>query len=273
MYKCIALDMDGTLLNSKKEISEENFIAIRKAFEAGKTIVLNTGRGLSELKDFLPLLPEVQFVNCLSGALVHDVKNHKDIFSQELPYEIVQQLFAISNIEHCMQHCLSKETLANEANIDRMEEYQMGVYKEAFRKRAIACKNLELEHKEQKFGVHKFNMYHFDTESRERTRARLQEANLPIEVVDSEITSLEASQKGIDKGEGLRRLCAHLGITLDELIVVGDADNDLQALKVAGLAVAMGNANDNVKQVSHVTVSDNDHDGVAQAIYDYLLKE
>lgn len=66
-------------------------------------------------------------------------------------------------------------------------------------------------------------------------------------------------------------MCEYLHISMEQTIAVGDADNDLDILKQAGLAVAMGNANENVKNIADVIVNDNDHGGCAQTIRDYLL--
>lgn len=92
-------------------------------------------------------------------------------------------------------------------------------------------------------------------------------------MLNAEDTSLEISPLGVTKGYGLKKLCKHLNIEVEQSIVVGDADNDLDVLKTAGLAVAMGNANANVKKIADVEVMDNDHDGVAEAIYKYLLEK
>ena len=66
--------------------------------------------------------------------------------------------------------------------------------------------------------------------------------------------------------EVLQILCDYLGIPTDETVAVGDADNDLDVLRAAGLAVAMGNANQHVKEVCDVVVADNDHDGIVEVI-------
>ena len=87
----------------------------------------------------------------------------------------------------------------------------------------------------------------------------------------SEISSLEISAQGVDKGVGLKKLCEYLDIPIDQTIAVGDADNDLGALKYAGLAIAMGNANEHVKKIADVIVADCDHEGCAEAIETYLL--
>ena len=73
------------------------------------------------------------------------------------------------------------------------------------------------------------------------------------------------------KGTGLLALAAQLGISPEQTIAVGDADNDLPMLRAAGLGVAMGNANENARAAASVTVADNDHGGCAEAIRRFLL--
>ena len=90
-------------------------------------------------------------------------------------------------------------------------------------------------------------------------------------MVDAENSSLEITAKGVDKGVGLTMLCEALQIPIAATIAVGDADNDIRVLETAGLAVAMGNAADHIKAISDVTVADCEHDGCAEAIYQYLL--
>ena len=114
--------------------------------------------------------------------------------------------------------------------------------------------------------VCKINLYHRSAESRERTRARLEEAGLAVQLVYAEETSLEVSPAGVSKAEGLSRLCDYLGITLAEAVAVGDAPNDTQALQVAGLPVAMGNATPDIKALAKMVVADNDHDGIAEVV-------
>ena len=91
-------------------------------------------------------------------------------------------------------------------------------------------------------------------------------------MANAEESSVEVNAKGIHKGIGLEKLCEYLNIPLSQTIVVGDADDDIEVLKKAGLAVAMGNANEKIKQLSDVIVSDNDHDGCVEVIEKYLIK-
>ena len=71
---------------------------------------------------------------------------------------------------------------------------------------------------------------------------------------------------GVSKASGLKSLCDKLGLSMEQVVMVGDADNDIEAMKAAGMAVAMGNANEHVKEICDVEVADNNHQGCAQAI-------
>ena len=147
----------------------------------------------------------------------------------------------------------------------------MGAYKPLFEKVATPVDNIAEYSIKNKVDVLKLNLYHAFQEDREKTRKKLEKENFVM--VNAEKTSLEISAAGTTKGTGLAKLCDYLGIDLSEVISVGDADNDLDVLSKAGLAVAMGNANDNVKKICDVTVRDCDHNGCGEAIEKYLLSE
>ena len=83
-YQLIAFDMDGTLLNSNKEITQKSIQMIAKAVDAGKHVVLNTGRGPAELLDHVDLIPGLRYMNCTSGAMVYDWVEKQTIYSNPL---------------------------------------------------------------------------------------------------------------------------------------------------------------------------------------------
>ena len=230
-YRLLALDMDGTLLTSDKRISPRTLHALRDASARGMTIALSTGRAINELTEY-----RSDFKNTVRYAMVHILT--------------------------------TSTTAATMRDIDRMHEVGMGVYQSMFR---AICTHVEdvQDYIEQHSGeICKVNLYHTSQESRQRTLERLQ--GLDAHVALAEQTSLEFTPTGVDKARGLRLLCDHLGFSLDECVVVGDGFNDVEVLEVAGLAVAMGNADDTVKALAHVTVADNDHDGIAEVVERFL---
>ncbi|MCI8326151.1 MAG: HAD family phosphatase [Lachnospiraceae bacterium] len=270
-YKLIAFDMDGTLLNSKKEISRRNLSAIHKAVEKGKVIILSTGRGLTELKEYQGILKEVQYFNCANGALGFDQKNRQVIHSKALDIETVKRLIEISLKEDAMIHLMTKESVFQKDQVVQMQKYGLGDYQATYTGEAVEWENLAKEYYKNPFPVEKYSVHHTSEESRARTEKRIVEAGLEVELVYADKTSLEVSERGVNKGWGIQRICEYLNIPIEDTIAVGDSDNDYTALEVAGFAVAMGNANEKIKKVADVVVGDNDHDGCAQVIEEYVL--
>lgn len=270
-YQLIALDMDGTLLNSKKEISSGCKEAIEKALAAGKDVVLSTGRCRPELTEFRELIPGLRYVNCTSGAMVYDFQEQRVIYSNTMDIPTVKEIFLLARKEEAMLHILDEKSIEQTNQLAHIELYGMGPYKELHARTVEAHDDLYGFYMANPWPIEKINLYHKSPESRDRTKERILAAGLPVEMVHAESSSLELTATGVDKGVGLTKLCEALGIPVSASIAVGDADNDLSVLRTAGLAVAMGNALDSVKAVSDVTVADCDHDGCAEAIYKYLL--
>lgn len=271
-YKMIAFDMDGTLLNSQKEISEKTVAAMKRAMDHGFTVVLNTGRCMAELYKYFDVV-DIPYVNSVSGALVLDRRQNRAVFEKGLTPELAEQVLAIVAKEDVMIHILTEKSIVQKDAIAKMDYYQMGIYRGMFEKVTDQWESLIETYLTDPFPVAKINLYHPSTEAREKTGALICEAGLPVELANSEIASLEISAEGIHKGIGLQGLCDYLKIPMSRTVVVGDADNDIGALKMAGLSVAMGNASEKIKKICDVTVADNDHDGCWEAIERFLFQE
>lgn len=270
-YDLIALDMDGTLLNSKKEVSPGNINAIRQTLSAGKYVVLCTGRGRDELNDYPELLSFVPYGICESGSLVMDFRTDTVIHNETIPAQYLDSLFDAAEAEDAASFVLSLgRSLLTPEHLDHIEDYLMGVYRPMYQRIATLVPDVRSFWRSSGCPVEKFNLYHRSAASRQRTLDRL--SSLPLTFACAEEASLEISPFGITKGTGLTELCRHLGIPISRTIAVGDADNDLDVLKTAGLAIAMGNANDHVNAITHCRVADNDHDGCREAILRYLLE-
>lgn len=273
-YKLIAFDMDGTLLDSRKQITTHVQKAIADAVQAGRQVALSTGRSLSELKPYNKELGNVRYYILESGALVYDSFTDQVLlrkyFTEKERQAIVSVLFwpdtdVILNGMSRGQAYFGKELLND------MAHYNMALFRPGYEE----CR-MPINDQAHFFATHpdnfeKINILCTSTEERERIHQRLTAECPEISYANSEISNLECTPAGITKAAGIEALCEHLGITIDKVIGVGDADNDLDMLHAVGLPIAMGNANTNVKKAARVTVADNDHDGTAEAIYHYLL--
>lgn len=92
-----------------------------------------------------------------------------------------------------------------------------------------------------------------------------------LEISNSSMTNLEINPAGISKASGITEVCDLLGITLEQVVAVGDSLNDLAVIQAVGLGVAMGNAQDTVKEAADVVVASNNDDGIVEVIRDYVL--
>lgn len=268
-YDLIAFDMDGTLLNSNKEISEDSKEAIIKATNAGKYVVLSTGRCLPELVRIMPEIPTVRYIIAASGALVYDFHEKKVISRNPIDEATVLEMLTILEGEDVMIHIHSDKSYTQKDKASHMADYNMGIYQVAFNKVATKVDDIKAAFLEEHFPAYKFNVYPREVSQREEFKAKF--SHLPLTFAYAEIASLECSKKGISKASGLRSLCDYLGIEVSRTIAVGDSDNDLAILKEAGLAIAMGNSTENALALADVVVNDNDHGGCVQAINNYLL--
>ena len=269
-YKLAAFDMDGTLLNSRKEIPSSAVLACKRAAAAGRIVALDTGRAVTELTIFPLTEMGIRYGSCACGTVIYDFEDSRVLAKKTIPESLVSTIVEASGLEDLMlQVMVDGISYVKAADVKRMEHFQMGVYRplyEATTSYADDVRAFALEHAGE---INKMNLYHASPEGRARTLARL--SHLPLDFTFAETTSLEATPQGVSKGTGLADLCSVLGISIKEAIGVGDAFNDVPMLKAAGLGVAMGNSNEAALGAADVVVGDNDHDGIAEVIDRYLL--
>lgn len=269
-YRLLATDLDGTLLNTKKEISPENAAAIQRALEEEKTIIFSTGRCLGEVKELMSHFSSMRYVICESGANVYDCLQNQLVYSRVIEREIAETILDYAGSRDIMiQIMLDGNSVIGEEPMKKLDYYRAPQYREHFQKTCVIVPDPVEYCRASDWKVGKFCLYHPNVEAREVTKNRF--ADLPVVMNYAEESMLEISPQGIDKGIGLEKLCDHLGIPLKETIVMGDSFNDLPILKKAGLSIAVDNAREEVKSACDVVVADNDHHGVKEAIETFLL--
>ncbi len=265
--KVIVFDLDGTLTNSKKEISLRNKRAIRRLQEQGVKVVLASGRptyGIVPLAEELDMNIYGGYILAYNGGSIIDYGSRKLICGNFLPMNLIEPLYRATkeydleiltyNDSEVVTEQGENRYVALEANINKMKVREVDNFIEAIKTPVPKClgvgdpaKILELEKilKDKYEGI--MNIYH------------------------SEPFFLELVPLGIDKGESLKILLEHIGHTREDMVAFGDAYNDLTMIKLAGRGIAMSNAQDVVKEVADAVTLSNDEDGVAYYIDNYLL--
>lgn len=265
MYKLLALDMDGTVLNSEKKITPRTKAAIDDLISRGVYVVVSTGRNLAELADYREDFKAMNYGILISGGMIYDFFNDKPIKVHGLDETTIYKLIDFGLEERSMIHLHTiKQSIAREEDIQNMAAFGMGIYKDMFSRyceRCDDCKEYVHAHPGE---VIKVNLYNRSKAARDRVFDKITPLNLSISY--AEAFNLEMSPANVTKASGLIELCRHLNIDISETVAIGDADNDKEILQTAGLAVAMGNASDEIKKLADFVTLDNDSDGVAVAI-------
>lgn len=271
-YKMIAFDMDGTLLTDDQKISEETQKAIREAYAQHKLVALSTGRSVLELETYIRQMPEITYAVMASGALVFDLTTGDPVARHTFTREQVEAILKAAAQEDLLMEVMTRgDMIIDERDVDRFADYHVG---EEFCRRvrtgqAGVLMDLRGLLQTETVSYEKINLFHRTPEGRERTIRRL--APLGLEMASTVISILEITPPGVTKARGLQELCDYLDMDIRDVIAVGDSDNDRQVLGVAGLPVAMGNAEQEIKAICSAVVADNNHDGCAEAVRRYLL--
>lgn len=171
-YKLIAFDMDGTLLNSQKRISKPTVIALNKAINNKKHVVLSTGRAIVELNDYKDELSNLQYGICESGALVYDFKNNKIIHQDTIPLPIIKKILDITYQEDIMIHLLTNgNSVIYKDDLDKMQKYNMDIYKPMFTRVATTVDDIYDYAIKNK--IEKINLYHTNSSNRKKHMTHL----------------------------------------------------------------------------------------------------
>ena len=265
MIKLVVTDLDGTLLPTGTEISPENIEAARRAVEAGVTVTIATGRmyraALPVAKNLGVDAPIITY----NGALIRTVSG-KTLYSSFLPAGLIREVLDFVEEQGWYMQTYSKDQLLYAEHCEYSDRYEAA---QLVQGEAVGWQGL----KERTEEVTKLLCV---TDGAEETEARiavlLEKFGDKLAVVRSSAYYAEIVNKGVSKGEGLKKLAQILGVTIPETMALGDAENDLSILKEAGLSVAMGNAVPAVKAACDVETGTCEENGWAQALYEYVLK-
>lgn len=278
MYKLIFIDLDGTLLNDEKEISEENIKWLNKAYkEKGITTIITTGRQLGFVKDLYNRYncSFGDYVIASNGAIIKNIKTgeyiNKDVFNKE-EVRNLRKIYKEENLEYFMiytenesyrENNYEKETLEQDKilveNIDELLE----------RNPELIVSLCIFGGKEEKLikainKVEKVNK--FDSS--------------PICIYNQTTNGFTINEKYFDvmkkncnKKNAVKKVMDTLGVNHDEIIVIGDGGNDLPMFEYAKLKIAMENGSDLLKQKANYITDTNNNDGVAKAIKKFIFGE
>ncbi|UQZ84648.1 Putative phosphatase [Paenibacillus konkukensis] len=241
--KLIALDLDGTLLNKHSAVSDENRKAIAQARAQGVTVIVATGR---EMQSAMPYWRDLELESPLVTANGSEVWTSSGELHKRhtLDGTIIKELHDISLEEGCSFWGYTTEGMITADNWSGITDESVWL---------------------------KFGYFSKDPDLLQRVRTKAEKA-ASVEITNSHPSNIEINPAGISKASGILEVCGMYGLEMSQVMAVGDSLNDKAMLLAAGMGVAMGNAQDEVKRLAQAVTGSNLEDGVAQAIRRYVLE-
>ena len=269
--KILFLDLDGTLLNDAKQITQGNRDALRKALAAGHKVVIATGRAMaSAVKQnlLLGLTCPGCYIIAYNGGMILDSHTGQIIFQKLLPGDLALQIMQLGREQnvHIQTYDEDSVVLESWAVNEKLEHYCNGS-KLPYR----VAEDLTEELKRDVPKVLAIDLH--DRQPMEvLSEAVIQKFGQQVDCYFSCAEYLEIVPKGVNKGNAITWMCRKLGIDIADSIACGDADNDLTMIRTAGIGVAMANGTDEAKTAAnYITEHDNNHDGIAEVVEKFLL--
>lgn len=264
IYKLLAIDMDDTLLNDELEISRENHEALTYAHEKGVRVVLCTGRPIESVRKYIDLIDQYlqdDYVIVFNGSIITTAKGDM-IFRKVIGKELIDKLVDISRSENVDIQLYDEKHVFAEKYSERIKEYEdlSGMKINIIE---------DLKAKEMSIKI-LFNCN--DTTKLDRVKKIIEEKlKDQVFIFYSKSNYLEVLSNEGNKGIALEYLANYLNIKQEEVIAIGDSENDIYMLQYAGLGVCMYNGRESVKQYAdYITKNTNNENGVAEAIRKFI---
>jgi Cof subfamily protein (haloacid dehalogenase superfamily) len=287
MYKLIVSDMDGTLLNSSKEINDENIKAIKKAQSMGIEFAIATGRPYSMVKDFLKKHDLKCAVIGCNGAQIVD-KDGKLVKSYYLKFDTLVKLILLAEEWNCMYNILLDKNIYTQLpkhavwEIMRLSRANYnkdsGFVKSTINFIRFIFRNLNMNESiheyilNEKPDVYKIDIMKADLSKIEQLNEKLKLLN-DIYITSSYKNNIEVGALGVSKGNAVIKFAESLGIRREEIVSFGDNYNDMSMIEAAGIGVAMGNAEEEIKLAADFITLTNNESGVAYGINKLIFEK
>ncbi|MFV0515918.1 MAG: HAD family hydrolase [Aminipila sp.] len=270
--KLIALDLDGTTLNSDSELTNRTKKALNEAMVRGIHVVVATGRVYSALPDEIKSFRGIEYIITSNGAVITEINNQEIIYDNCIDEKEIDAIYKLLGSHDFMVEIFIRGRAYVEKSImDKLEE--VGLSKSSvkyIRKTRTPYENVLKLMMENRSHIENINVVFGNQKDREYMREKL--LLLPnVTITSSMEHNLEIGGETTSKASALLHLCKKLNVRPEEIMACGDSPNDEAMIRLAGTSVAMGNAKDSLKKIAKHITATNDEDGVALAIQKLAL--
>lgn len=274
--KLICIDMDGTLLNSNHEISERNKEALRQAKKLGVNIAITTGRLFGSARYYSNLIGiENTPVIASNGAYIKTNYEDIPILENSIPKEIAIEIYKIIKKHNLKINFNSWDTLMREDEVPDDHAYTIMNKQLPEDKKVKFIINSDFISAIESFDGKILKGIVIERENLDNLWAAKDELKEifgdKLHVVSSGTDNIEIMIGTTSKGNAVAHLADILNVNAEEVMCIGDSENDISMLKFAGIGVAMGNGLQMVKDIADYITDTNDNDGVSKAVEKFVL--
>lgn len=290
MYKLVAIDLDGTLLNKYGIVTEETKKAIKETIKKGADIIIASGRPIDSIKTIAKEIGCEKYFIAGNGSLIYDIEKDKIIYEKFLNKQKILEIIKLCEDNSISYNIYTEETILakkleynvlyynkenlykeekNKTNItivEDMKEYIKNSENEKYLKVTICDKNKTIFNSIIRKLKNISNIDVLDVSHMSRKTIRQGTEEVAIEYYYTEI-----SLKDVDKWNAIEYLIEMLNIKKEEVIAIGDNINDKKMIENAGVGVAMGQSTPVIKKVADCVTKDNENEGVKMVLKQYIL--
>ncbi|WP_066874777.1 Cof-type HAD-IIB family hydrolase [Clostridium mediterraneense] len=273
-YKLICIDMDGTLLSDKHEVPELNKEMIKEATKQGVKVAITTGRIFTSAKRYSDLIGTDTPIIASNGAYIREKDKDEVIYESNLSKEQFYKILEVIKKYNLNVYFNTCDTMITESVIPDNHAYKTMDAELADEYKIKFKENADFDKVFDEFKGKILKAICIENENKETLNKAKEEMQKydDLEVVSSWHNNFEVMPKGTSKGNAVKILAQMLGIDREEVICIGDSENDLSMIKYAGLGVAMGNALDIVKENADYITDTNSEAGVGKVIQKFILE-
>lgn len=264
-YKILISDYDGTLIKSDRTMSTATIQAINSFVDRGGVFCVCTGRMMTGVDHYLRDYGLKGLLACFNGAEIVDLESGRKLYRNPIDNKTAIEVMKMGESLGLKIQCYPNDVYCAMEENARTKKYK-----------AFSGTGVEIHPIMSKFlaetGYDTSKILVFDEpEKVDKAYPILKEAFPNLNVIHSNDEQIDINVVGASKGNACKIIAEKYGLTVNDVIGVGDANNDLPMLETVGFPIAMGNAMDSVKKVCKVIVPDNDHDGIKYIIDNYCI--
>lgn len=265
MIKAIFIDIDETLTNSQREVTEKTKLEIKKCVENGVKIILTSGRSRREAMDFQEQIGTSPYIVSSNGASAYDAENEVEIYNERIDPQMVLQLIKHSRENGYRIKLNYKDLLVmNEAAYPDEKDKEVSyeeLEKVAVEEQVVQCVITSTDFEKMKvFRDYIKNECVGIAVANESKRFKNPDLK-PSRNYYCDVASVKVS-----KGNAVKAVCEYFQIKPEEIVTIGDGENDLSMFELTPNSVAMGNSLPEIKEKANYVTASNDEDGVAKVL-------